>query len=81
MSIKIRKIYCTKIRNDQLLQATDEGRWRCNVGVVEAAEVKTASGMANLSLAVPPSAVLLEAPFDKEAVNVTAGWCSNRLFC
>ena len=60
-----------------MLQEADEGRWRCNVGVVEAAEVKTASGMANLSLAVPPSAVLMEAPFDKEAVNVTAGWCSN----
>jgi hypothetical protein len=49
----------------------DEGRWRCNIGVVENSEVTTASGMANLSLAVAPEDVHLEAPFNQPEVNIT----------
>merc|ERR1712045_473157 len=57
----------------QTIQKKDEGRWRCNIGVVDNAEVRTASGMANLSIAVAPEDVGLEPPFNKPTVNVTAG--------
>jgi len=57
----------------QNVQKKDEGRWRCNIGVVDNAEVRTASGMANLSIAVAPEDVRLEPPFNKLTVNVTAG--------
>ena len=41
--------------------------------MVDNAEVRTASGMANLSIAVAPEDVRLEPPFNKLTVNVTAG--------
>jgi len=53
------------------IQEMDKGRWRCNIGVVENSEVTTASGMANLSLAVAPEDVHLEAPFNQPEVNIT----------
>merc|ERR1712242_210799 len=31
----------------------ESGRWRCNVGVVENSEVRTASGVANITIATP----------------------------
>jgi len=54
------------------IKDTDEGRWRCNIGVVENSEVTTASGMANLSIAVSPEDIFLEAPFNQPEVNITA---------
>ena len=43
------------------------------MGVVEGEEVKSASGMANVTIAVAPDDVFLAKPFDKKNANVTAG--------
>jgi len=54
-------------------EARDSGRWRCNVGVVENSEVRTASGVANITIATPPSDVYIEKPFDQLNSNFTNG--------
>ena len=55
------------------IQAKDSGRWKCNVGVVENSEVTTASGMANITIATPPSDVYLEEPFHQLHSNFSYG--------
>ena len=55
------------------MQRKDEGRWTCNVGVVEGEEVKSASGMANVTIAVAPDDVFLVEPFHGQTANVTSG--------
>ena len=57
-------------------EARDGGRWRCNVGVVENSEVRTASGVANITIATPPSDVYIEKPFDQLNSNFTNGMFS-----
>merc|ERR1712242_480053 len=52
-------------------EARDSGRWRCNVGVVENSEVRTASGVANVTIATPLSDVYIEKPFDQLNSNFT----------
>ncbi len=56
-----------------MLQEKDNGRWRCNVGVVDNSEVTTASGMANISIAIAPEEIFIAQPFDGPAANVSAG--------
>ena len=55
------------------MQAKDNGKWKCNVGVVENSEVETASGIASITIATPPSDVFLETPFDQLSSNFTHG--------
>jgi len=55
------------------IEDKDNGRWKCNVGVVENSEVSTASGMANISIATAPDSILLEKPFDQLSTNFTFG--------
>jgi hypothetical protein len=55
------------------LQEKDNGRWRCNVGVVDNSEVTTASGMANISIAIAPEEIFIAQPFDTPTANVSAG--------
>jgi len=55
------------------IEAKDNGRWKCNVGVVENSEVTTASGMANVSIATPPTDIFLEEPFEQKSSNFTLG--------
>ena len=43
------------------------------MGVVENSEVTTASGMANITIATPPSDVYLEKPFDQLHSNFSYG--------
>ena len=54
-------------------EARDGGRWKCNVGVVENSEVKTASGVSNVTIATPPSDVYIEKPYDQLNSNFTHG--------
>jgi hypothetical protein len=56
-----------------MLQEKDNGRWRCNVGVVDNSEVTTASGMANISIAVAPEEIFIAQPFDTPTANLSAG--------
>ena len=58
-------------------EARDGGRWKCNVGVVENSEVKTASGVSNITIATPPSDVYIEKPFNQLNSNFTHG---NKMF-
>merc|ERR1712129_319763 len=55
------------------IEAQDNGRWKCNVGVVENSEVSTASGMANVNIATAPDDIFLEEPFDQLSTNFTLG--------
>jgi len=54
-------------------EARDSGRWKCNVGVVENSEVKTASGVSNITIATPPSDVYIEKPFNQLNSNFSHG--------
>jgi len=54
-------------------ETRDSGRWKCNVGVVENSEVTTATGLANISVATAPKAVMLDQPFNNEHANVSKG--------
>jgi len=55
-----------------VIEPRDEGRWSCNVGVVENSEVTTASGMASVSLALPPASLALVGEFAGAAANLSA---------
>lgn len=56
------------------LEPRDQGRWKCNVGVVENSEVTTASGVANITIAVAPKTLVLSPDmFEGETVNLTSG--------
>lgn len=56
------------------LETRDQGRWKCNVGVVENSEVTTASGVANITIAVSPKILVLSPDmFEGESVNLTSG--------
>lgn len=55
------------------IEAQDNGRWKCNVGVVENSEVTTASGMANVSIATAPADIFLKEPFEQKSSNFTLG--------
>merc|ERR1712060_546904 len=55
------------------IEEKDNGRWKCNVGVVENSEVSTASGMANITIATAPDNILLENPFHQLSTNFTFG--------
>jgi len=54
------------------VEAKDEGKWTCNVGVVVNSEVTTASGVASLSLALAPSSLLLLDQFSAASANLSA---------
>ena len=54
------------------VEAKDEGKWTCNVGVVVNSEVTTASGVASLSLALAPSSLLLLDEFSAASANLSA---------
>merc|ERR1712147_69295 len=55
------------------IEARDDGRWKCNVGVVENSEVTTASGMASVSIATKPDQIFLEEPFNQLSSNFSLG--------
>jgi len=55
------------------IEEKDNGRWKCNVGVVENSEVSTASGMANITIATVPDNIFLENPFNQLSSNFTFG--------
>ncbi len=45
----------------------------CHVGAVDNSEVSTASGVANISIALAPEDIFLEQPFDGPTANLSAG--------
>jgi len=54
------------------VEAKDEGKWTCNVGVVVNSEVTTASGVSSLSLALPPASLNLLDQFAMTTANLSA---------
>jgi len=54
------------------VEAKDEGKWTCNVGVVVNSEVTTASGVSSLSLALPPASLNLLDQFALTTANLSA---------
>jgi len=54
------------------VEARDEGKWTCNVGVVVNSEVTTASGVSSLSLALPPASLDLLDQFAMATANLSA---------
>jgi len=55
------------------IEAKDGGRWKCNIGVVSNSEVLTASGIANITIATPPTDVFLDTPHNSLNSNFTHG--------
>lgn len=53
------------------VNATDDGVWACNVGVVDEGEVSSAKGQSRLNIAQKPKSVKLMDPYDADFVNIT----------